>query len=121
MEIKTSRHWRCRQYGQYNRTVRFVCLQFFSPICSFFRDYTEFLEDLEEDPVLRQNVNVYKGLKKEKFVFFSESNRIFLLDEKKFQEISKENPSENDEDLPRIDLNEMLADMTVEDNNEMDS
>ena len=26
-----------------------------------FRDYTEFLEDLEEDPVLRQNVNVYKG------------------------------------------------------------
>jgi hypothetical protein len=25
------------------------------------RDYTEFLEDLEEDPVLRQNVNVYKG------------------------------------------------------------
>ena len=25
------------------------------------RDYTEFLEDLEEDAVLRQNVNVYKG------------------------------------------------------------
>ncbi|CAF4852199.1 unnamed protein product, partial [Rotaria socialis] len=24
------------------------------------RDYTEFLEDLEEDPVLRQNVNVYR-------------------------------------------------------------
>lgn len=59
--------------------------------------------------------------KKRKICFFSESTQIFLLDEKKFQEISKENPSENDEDLPRIDLNEMLADMTVEDNNEMDS
>jgi hypothetical protein len=27
----------------------------------FSRDYTEFLEDLEEDPLLRQNVNVYRG------------------------------------------------------------
>jgi hypothetical protein len=26
------------------------------------RDYTEFLEDLEEDADLRQNVNVYKGV-----------------------------------------------------------
>lgn len=30
-------------------------------IVLIFRDYTEFLEDLEEDPDLRQNVNVYRG------------------------------------------------------------
>ncbi len=26
------------------------------------RDYADFLEDLEEDPVYRQNVNIYKGI-----------------------------------------------------------
>lgn len=30
--------------------------------CSF-RDYHEFLDDLEEDPLLRQNVNIYKDPK----------------------------------------------------------
>ncbi len=27
----------------------------------YFRDYTDFLEDLEEDPHYRQNINIYKG------------------------------------------------------------
>ena len=26
-----------------------------------FREYTDFLEDLEEDPTYRENVNIYKG------------------------------------------------------------
>lgn len=44
-----------------------------------------------------------------------------FLDEKKLQDTANQTTNENDEDLPRIDLNEMLADMTVEDNDEMDS
>jgi len=28
-------------------------------VCS---DYNDFLEDLEEDPLYRQNINIYKGL-----------------------------------------------------------
>ncbi|CAF5136068.1 unnamed protein product, partial [Rotaria sp. Silwood1] len=66
------------------------------------RDYTEFLEDLEEDPVLRQNINVYR-------------------DEKKLQEKSNKIDDATEEDLPHIDLNEMLADMTMEDSDKMDS
>ena len=31
-------------------------------IC-IYSDYTDFLEDLEEDPTIRQNVNIYKGTK----------------------------------------------------------
>ncbi|CAF1313575.1 unnamed protein product [Adineta steineri] len=65
------------------------------------RDYTDFLEDLEEDAVLRQTVNVYK-------------------DEKKFQS-NNIGDEEGGEDIPRIDLNEMLADMTMEDSDKMDS
>jgi len=26
-----------------------------------YRDYNDFLEDLEEDPSYRQNINIYKG------------------------------------------------------------
>ena len=35
-----------------------ACLQFMF-LCS--RDYTEFLEELEEDPEMRKNVNIFKG------------------------------------------------------------
>ena len=42
---------------------------------SLFRDYTEFLEDLEEDPVLRQNVNVYKG----ELILLSSSSSMNIL------------------------------------------
>jgi len=75
---------------------------------------------LEEDPVLRQNVNVYKG-KTNKFLF-SRKNKICFLDEKKLQQASTNNEDEDEEDdLPRIDLTEMLADMTMEDSDKMDS
>lgn len=65
------------------------------------RDYMEFLEDLEEDPVLRQNVNVYR-------------------DEKKFQQSSDSIDDTTENDIPHIDLTEMLADMTMEDSEKMD-
>lgn len=63
METETSQCRRCSQCEQHHRTVsllRYSLIEF--QRCQFIlRDYTDFLEDLEEDPVLRQNVNVYKG------------------------------------------------------------
>lgn len=38
-------------WGGYNVTT----------LCSLCRDYNEFLEDLEDDPSVRQNVNIYLG------------------------------------------------------------
>lgn len=90
------------------------------PSYSLSRDYTEFLEDLEEDPVLRQNVNVYKG---ELILLSSLSpmNTPFRLDEKKLQQNPTKITDDDDENIPQIDLNEMLADMTMEDSDQMDS
>ena len=56
-------------------------------------EYQGFLEDLEEDPELRKNVNVYKDANKAKRNAESE------LD---------------DEEVPKIDLAEMLDDMTLD-------
>lgn len=59
------KHLDVEDVGSVNSTIeRFVIYSCFSrdySLIFFSRDYTEFLEDLEEDPVLRQNVNVYKG------------------------------------------------------------
>lgn len=89
---------------------------------SFSRDYTEFLEDLEEDPVLRQNVNVYKG-EFSLLLSVSQKRKFFFccLDEKKLQQNENNITEDGDEDIPKIDLNEMLADMTMEDSDQMDS
>uniref|UniRef100_A0A5S6QCC5 60S ribosomal export protein NMD3 n=1 Tax=Trichuris muris TaxID=70415 RepID=A0A5S6QCC5_TRIMR len=54
--------------------------------------YDEFLEDLEEDPVLRQNVNIYR-------------DRTKPVDSQ---------PPEEDE-VPMISLQEMIEDMSIED------
>ncbi|XP_003746771.1 60S ribosomal export protein NMD3 [Galendromus occidentalis] len=54
------------------------------------RDFNEFCEDLEEDPALRQNVNIYKD--SEKIAVESEAG-----------------------DAPHISLQEMLDDMTLDD------
>lgn len=78
MEIKTFRCRRCGQYGQHYRTVSRLDPSRLSLLQSFYslrRDYTEFLEDLEEDPVLRQNVNVYKG----KLILLLLANELFSL------------------------------------------
>lgn len=56
-------------------------------------DYNEFLEDLEEDPELRQNVNIYKS-----------QDRQIPVDS-----------SENDPAMPRITLEEMLDDLVIDD------
>ncbi len=113
------KHLDVEDAGSVNSTIeRFVRFFIFLDlyfICSS-RDYTEFLEDLEEDAVLRQNVNVYKGKKNLNFNFL-EKNFDFLLDDKKLQQTD----DEGEDDFPRIDLNEMLADMTMEDSDKMDS
>ncbi len=117
------KHLDVEDVGSVNSTIeRFVKLVIFDLfwfIFFLFRDYTEFLEDLEEDPVLRQNVNVYKG--KNQIFNFLEVLFHFFLDEKKLQQPSNNKDDEGEDDLPRIDLNEMLADMTMEDSDKMDS
>lgn len=55
------------------------------------RDYTDFLEDLEEDPSYRQNINIYKDASK----------------------VSVENVESDDEGLPQISLQEMLDDLNI--------
>ncbi len=103
-----------------NSTIeRFVRFFVFSGLYFIYlsRDYTEFLEDLEEDAVLRQNVNVYKGKKRNSILIHSIKFFDFLLDDNKLQQTD----DEGEDDIPRIDLNEMLADMTMEDSDKMDS
>lgn len=54
-------------------------------------DYVDFLEDLEEDPAYRQNINIYKDANK----------------------VSVEAEETDDEDAPRISLQEMLDDLHI--------
>jgi len=34
----------------------------YSSLVIVYRDYNDFLEDIEEDPSYRQNINIFKGL-----------------------------------------------------------
>lgn len=58
---------------------------------SMERDYTEFLEDLEEDQELRQNVNIYRDASK----------------------VPVEQEETDDEGVPAISLQEMLEDLHI--------
>lgn len=60
------------------------------------RDYYDFMEDLEEDPMLRQNINIYK-------------------DHQKIQNEMAIDSDDVDEDAPQITLQEMLEDLIIED------
>jgi len=57
------------------------------------RDYQDFLEDLEEDPTTRQHVNIYRDREK----------------------MAVDLDDTDDEDVPRITLQEMLEDMQLDD------
>jgi nonsense-mediated mRNA decay protein 3 len=65
-----------------------------------FSDYNEFLEDLEEDPAMRQNINIFKDASKRTAV--------------------DTNDQDDDEGAPRITLEEMLDDLVIGDEEEMD-
>lgn len=62
------------------------------------RDYYDFMEDLEEDPMLRANVNIYKDSRK------VESE--MAVDEDDFAD---------GEEVPQVTLQEMLDDLVIED------
>lgn len=57
-------------------------------------DYHEFLDDLEEDPAMRQNVNIFKDASKM---------------------IPVDTDDECDPSMPRITLEEMLDDLVIDD------
>jgi len=63
--------------------------------CYFFSDYLEFLDDLEEDPAYRQNVNIFCDKSKE--------------------QIAVDVDDLGDETIPHITLDEMLDDLNLED------
>lgn len=65
-------------------------------VTSVNRDYTDFLEDLEEDPAFRQNINIYK-------------------DERKAA-VAVE-VGDADDEIPQITLQEMLDDLHIGDEN----
>ena len=46
---------------------------------------------------------------------------LLWTDDRKIQQAANQMDDEDAEDLPQIDLNEMLADMTVEDSDKMDA
>jgi nonsense-mediated mRNA decay protein 3 len=60
-----------------------------------FSDYLEFLDDLEEDPAYRQNVNIFRDKSKE--------------------QTAVDVDDLGDETIPHITLDEMLDDLTLED------
>jgi nonsense-mediated mRNA decay protein 3 len=60
-----------------------------------FSDYLEFLDDLEEDPTYRQNVNIFRDKSK--------------------QQIAVDADDIGDETIPHITLDEMLDDLNLED------
>jgi nonsense-mediated mRNA decay protein 3 len=64
-------------------------------IVIFFSDYLEFLDDLEEDPAYRQNVNIFCDKSKE--------------------QIAVDVDDLGDETIPHITLDEMLDDLNLED------
>lgn len=68
-----------------------IHLSYFS---SINRDYDEFLDDLEEDPQLRQNVNIFK-----------DSSKTIPVDTNDMVDPS----------VPRITLEEMLDDLVLDD------
>lgn len=88
----------------------------------FFRQYQDFLEDLEEDDLLRKNVNIFRG-EDANLTFSSWNNMSNALNGYShyilvcFSDASKI-PVESDTDdegLPRISLAEMMEDLSLND------
>lgn len=65
-------------------------------------DYNQFLEDLEEDPQLRQNVNIFKDQARQQQ-----------------QQMAVDVDDMVDPSVPRITLEEMLDDLVLNDDDEM--
>jgi len=68
------------------------------------RDYEGFVRDLEEDPELRSQVNLYKEKNAENIVTFYKKQQ--------------EEEMEADEEFPEVALEELLEDLTLEEKDE---
>lgn len=66
-------------------------------------DFNDFMEDLEEDPVARQNVNIYKDAEK--------MSNMMAVDTDELE----------DETVPQITLQEMMDDLAIEADDDDDS
>lgn len=64
------------------------------PMFLVHSDYNQFLEDLEEDPQLRQNINIFRDASKQ---------------------IPVDTNDMDDPSVPKITLEEMLDDLNIED------
>lgn len=63
----------------------------------FFSDYNEFLDDLEEDPTMRQHINIFKDTKKHH----------------QHHQLAVDTDDMIDPSLPVITLEEMLDDLVI--------
>jgi len=61
-------------------------------VLSYFRDYEDFLQDLEEDPMYREKINIYR-----------DRSRMPVESE----------TTDDETDRPKISLQEMLDDLTL--------
>lgn len=73
-----------------------VLVYFWLIVLNFFcfSEYNEFLEDLEEDPAMRQNINIFKDSSKQ---------------------IAVDSSDQLDTAIPHITLEEMLDDLVIDD------
>jgi len=46
------------------KTYKFVYCKLSHNINAFYSEYNEFLDELEEDPELRQNINIFRDIRK---------------------------------------------------------
>lgn len=76
---------------RYTKLINFVYCLIIS--IAFYSEYNEFLDDLEEDPEMRQNINIFRDVQKQIPV---DTNEI-------------------DPSIPQITLEEMLDDLVIED------
>lgn len=77
------------------------------------RDYTDFMEDLEEDATLRQNINIFKGM-----YIITVAAPYVLIDGHMFTAVTmvtdpRKLAVEADPDMPQISLEEMLDDLQI--------
>jgi len=78
-------------------------------VCS---EYTEFLEDLEEDPEMRKHVNIYKGKWNSRCGPGCCSFQ-FVSDSRKGQKPTE--TAEEEAGMPQVSLEEMLEDLQLDD------
>jgi nonsense-mediated mRNA decay protein 3 len=67
-------------------------------------DYEHFLQELEEDPEMRSQISLYKAPDAERIYRQSKEDR--MVDDE----------DEEEEEVPEVKLEELLEDLTLEDN-----